>query len=110
MAKFDDREDECTWDEDGDCDDPYCDHRRDFEVSISRTIEFRVNAHNEEEAINIVNNLDILSVNEPTDDLIDGFSDDNDDVLIQDAAEADAERRRHAAEVQRILQEEAATP
>lgn len=107
MSAYDDIESECTFDDDGECEDGAgCEHRREFEVSITRIVEFRVNAHSEDEAIDIVNGLDIIAVREPDDELVEEFTDNSDDVDVRDALEAEADRRRWAAEVARITAEE----
>lgn len=107
MSEYDDQEDECTFDDDGECDDACCEHRREFEVSITRIVELRVLAHSEDEATAIVDNLDVFIVREPSDDLVEEFTDNGDDVDVRDALEAEADRRRWAAEVARITAETA---
>jgi hypothetical protein len=95
-----DEDDDCTYDSTGECDDPYCGHRSVYYVEEQRTVRYAINAHNDDEALQIMWNQNIITVDEPAslDGVIDDFQDDGEDTSI----ESEAERRAYQARMRAI--------
>lgn len=88
-------EDDCTYDEDGECDDPYCEKREMYIVEETRTVRYVIRAHTEDEADTIMWNFQPITVEEPpSDGSIDEFEDDGPEYTIQSETEYRADQQR----------------
>ncbi len=97
MSKFDrEDEEECPGKEE--CDDDYCEDRQTYYIEVTRTVKFTIRAHDEDEALNVAYDVDLVA-EQPSSGLVDDW----DDGGVEWDIESESDARRREAEGRRIM-------